>query len=328
MENRWIVGLALALGLSMGAVPAAANDTVASMQAGGLRFEQTAGISMLSEDLYLSSGEVRVTYRFLNHTDEGISTLVAFPMPDVEPGWISDAGGDLAHPERMLPFLTWADGQPVYMEVEQRAVVGERDVSALLEAHGVPLNPYGEAAQLALEELSEAALAELEAAGAIDRGPNGDDWGWPRWTLKTTHYWTQYFPPGEEVEIRHIYVPAVGGTSTSLIGVDADWGEVTSEYRERHCVDDAFEQAARRGRERGLHYTETWLDYVLTTGANWAGPIREFRMVVDKGSENNLVSFCGTGVRRISPTQFEVRYENYTPDRDMNVLILNGFQMD
>lgn len=51
-------------------------------------------------------------------------------------------------------------------------------------------------------------------------------------------------------------------------------------------------------------------------------------MVIDKGSTDNLVSFCGTDVRRISPTQFEVRYQNYTPDRDMHVLFLNGFPME
>ncbi len=325
--RAWMAGLATVLVLGAGG-PAAANDSMASLAAGGLRFERTDGVVMLSEDLYLSMGEVRVTYRFLNQTHEDITSVVAFPLPDVEPGERWDVGADLAHPERLLPFLTWADGQPVHMEIEQKAVVGDRDVTAMLEAYGVPLNPYGEAAQLALEDLDEAALAALTAAGAIDRRPNGDGWGWPRWTLKTTHYWTQYFPAGREVEIRHIYIPAVGGTSSTAIGVGADRGVVPEEYRTHYCPDDAFEAGARRGRERGLHYTETWLDYILTTGANWAGPIRDFRMVIDKGSTDNLVSFCGTDVRRISPTQFEVRYQNYTPDRDMHVLFLNGLPME
>ena len=69
---------------------------------------------------------------------------------------------------------------------------------------------------------------------------------------------------------------------------------------------------------------DSWLDYTLVTGANWSGPIGEFRLVVDKGSEDNVVSFCADGVRRISPTQFEVRYSNYTPTRDLNVLIIEG----
>ena len=68
--------------------------------------------------------------------------------------------------------------------------------------------------------------------------------------------------------------------------------------------------------------TESRVRYVLTTGANWARPIGDFRMVIDKLSPSNLVSFCGTGVRRISPTQFEVRYRNFTPRQDVAVLVL------
>ena len=93
-------------------------------------------------------------------------------------------------------------------------------------------------------------------------------------------------------------------------------------------MDEAVTAAARRGWASGLHYSETWLDYVLVTGANWSGPIRDFRLVVDKGSTDNLVAFCAEGVTRISPTQFEVRRTNYTPTRDLNVLILNGARYD
>jgi len=61
---------------------------------------------------------------------------------------------------------------------------------------------------------------------------------------------------------------------------------------------------------------------VLTTGANWAGPIGDFRLTVDKGEPDSLVSFCADGVKKIGPTTFEVRHANFTPIRDLNVLIL------
>ena len=64
------------------------------------------------------------------------------------------------------------------------------------------------------------------------------------------------------------------------------------------------------------------VEYILTTGANWAKPIGDFRLVVDKGKPGNLVSFCGEGVRKISPTQFEMRKRNWRPTRDLEVLIL------
>jgi Na+-transporting NADH:ubiquinone oxidoreductase subunit NqrF len=69
--------------------------------------------------------------------------------------------------------------------------------------------------------------------------------------------------------------------------------------------------------------SETQLEYVLVTGANWAGPIKDFRLVVDKGEPVSLVSFCATGVKKIGATQFEVRYKDYTPDRNLQVLIMH-----
>lgn len=316
--------------LALLAAPAAANDSVASMQAGGLVLETTDGITMLSEDLYLSASEVRVTYRFLNHTSEGIETIVAFPMPDIEPGYVGDTGGVLDEPERILPFITWVNGRSVHTEVEKKAVVNGVDVTARLEALGVPLNPYGQATLDALQALPEPVLAAMEAEGVVSRGGDeGNRWAWPQWTLKTTHYWTEYFPAGEEVEIRHIYAPAVGGSAISIVGnPQAGWALPDEGYDGQYCLDRRIVDAARRGWASGLHYSETWLDYVLVTGANWSGPIRDFRLVVDKGSTDNLVSFCAEGVTRISPTQFEVRRTNYTPTRDLNVLILNGARHD
>jgi hypothetical protein len=40
---------------------------------------------------------------------------------------------------------------------------------------------------------------------------------------------------------------------------------------------------------------------VLVTEANWKAPIGDFHMVIDKGAPANLVSFCGTGVRKTGP---------------------------
>jgi hypothetical protein len=70
-------------------------------------------------------------------------------------------------------------------------------------------------------------------------------------------------------------------------------------------------------------YSEVWLAYVLTSGANWAGPIRDFRLVVDKGNPDSLVSFCGEGVKKLDATRFELRRKNFKPTTDLNVLIVD-----
>ena len=99
---------------------------------------------------------------------------------------------------------------------------------------------------------------------------------------------------------------------------------------ERYCVDPAFLAGARPAiaADAGIDgptIPEVWVSYILTTGAGWRSPIGDFRLVVDKGEPDNLVSFCGEDVRRISPTQFEMRRRNWRPDRNLDVLFLRPY---
>ena len=324
-------GVAAVLAAFLLAAPAAANDSVASMGAGGLIFQRTDGIEMRSEDLYVSAREIRVRYRFYNRTDRDIGTLVAFPMPDLLGGIESDVA--LEDPLRM-PFTTTVNGRRVATNVEQKAVMNGVDHSGLVGGLGLPLSPRGDATMQALATLPQPQIDMLIEMGLIedrswtDAGVRHLDLA-PLWTLKTTHYWTQVFPAGRELDVRHRYAPAVGGSSGSVFGdpamADNDYA---NEEATRYCTDDAFRAGARRMRARGLHLSETWVDYILTTGANWAEPIGDFRLVVDKGSSRNLVSFCGDGVRKISSTRFEIRRRNFTPSQDLSVLILTGERID
>lgn len=328
-----IGGLAVANVLPRAPRPAVAtttaNDSVAAMGTGGLILQQTDGIRMDSEDLYVSAREVRVKYRFVNHTDQDIETIVAFPMPDLTAEqYIGMGGEDRDGP--MVPFITWVDDYAVQTQREEKAMLGDRDVTSRLRAIGIPIEPHVEATLEALRALPAEALTGLEGAGLVEiesyqAAGGAQRWITPKWTLKTTYFWTQRFPAGETLAIEHVYAPAIGGAAQSYVGVDTGdlLPEMAQHYVDTYCADAAFLAAAQRGRASGLRYSETWIDYVLTTGANWSGPIRDFRLVVDKGSEDRLVSFCGENVRKIGPTQFEMRATNFTPSRDLNVLILD-----
>ena len=323
--------VAVFLAAFMLAVPAAANDTVASMGAGGLVFQRTDGIEMRSEDLYVSARQIRVRYRFFNRTNRDIATLVAFPMPDL----LGGIEGDVAIEDPLrIPFPTTVNGRRVATNIEQKALLNGVDHSGLVRGLGLPLSPRGEATMQALGTLPRPQIDMLIEMGLIedrswtDAGVRHVDFA-PLWTLKTTHYWTQVFPAGRELDVRHQYVPAVGGSSGSIFGDPAmTSSEAGNEAAARYCTDDAFWAGARRMQSRGLHLSETWVDYILTTGANWAEPIGEFRLVVDKGSSRSLVSFCGEDVRKISSTRFEIRRRDFTPSRDLSVLILRGERID
>jgi hypothetical protein len=120
-------------------------------------------------------------------------------------------------------------------------------------------------------------------------------------------------------------MPSVGSVvpmpASSLINPPENLGIDTSKGINRYCIDQPFLRAI------AVRPDATWeqhfLEYILSTGANWSGPIRNFRLVVDKGSPENLISFCAQGVRKINPTQFELRISNFVPTSNLSVLILN-----
>jgi hypothetical protein len=140
------------------------------------------------------------------------------------------------------------------------------------------------------------------------------------WRLETTFYWEQTFPPGKEVIVEHRYKPVTG------FGFFGDWVFDEPRYRETYCIDGVFEAAARKKLAAiedsdNPYMNEQRVSYILTTANNWATPIRDFRLVVDKGSPDALVSFCGTGVKKIGPTQFEMRATDFMPERELEILI-------
>ncbi|HEV2815877.1 MAG TPA: DUF4424 domain-containing protein [Allosphingosinicella sp.] len=314
MSRAWLP-LAALLGLAAAAL---ANDSVAETAAGGLVLRQSRDIDMVSEDLYLSRLEVRVRYVFRNRSARPVRTIVAFPMPDRDLS--AEEEGDIAWP---ADFRTRVDGRAVTMRVERKAMLGAVDHSALLRSLGVPIagRDRDPALYQALAALPRAAQARLERLGLIQGGR-------PQWTVKETWYWEQAFPAGRDLAVEHRYRPGLGGTVMTALGSrevrESDYGR---EAIARYCVDAdlvaTLERAARRGGSDYPAYAESWLSYVLTTGANWRSPIADFRLVVDKGDPRTLVSFCGQGVRRISPTQFEMRRRNWRPTRDLHVLFLH-----
>ncbi|ADZ72288.1 DUF4424 domain-containing protein [Polymorphum gilvum] len=324
--------IALAV-LVLAAGPAAANDSIAELKTGGLVLVRTDAISMDREDLFISLDEIQVAYRFRNTTDADVDTIVAFPMPEIQ----YNPYGDTALPDtandNFLGFSATVEGVPVDIALEQKAYAAGLDVTDLLKRHGVPLFPFGDEAFEALKAQTPATLRDWESRGLVfnDRYDVGDgvkDHPTPAWTLRSTYWWRMTFPAGRSIMVEHRYKPSIGGTAGVSFFQDGRFsGETHADYRERYCLDEAFERAIlRETRARGADYPpfyESRIAYVLKTGGNWAGgTIGTFRLTVDKGSTKNFVSFCADTVRKVGPTTFEATQTDFYPERDLEVLFL------
>lgn len=319
---------------TIAAVPALANDTSAELSTGGLIFVGNENVEMQSEELAISVTEVSVRYRFFNKSDRDVTVLVAFPMPDVHvEGSDEPISVPTEDPVNLLGFTTSVNGTPVTTEVEQRVIAAGLDRTQLLRRLGVPLAPHLASTNAALdrlppdkwEELLRLGLAEIED---YDTGHGMKTHLAARWMLQTTYYWEQTFPARAETTIEHRYKPSVGrSVQTSLGSPDAARESWYDEYKEKYCFNYEFLAAVERARKAansklGAPFAEERIDYILKTGANWSGPIKQFRLVVDKGAAENLVSFCGDDARKLSETRFEIRKADYTPDGNFSILIL------
>ena len=230
------------------------------------------------------------------------------------------------------------DGSQVNSQVEQRAFLtapGKPDVEITerLKGLGAPLVPTMEAAGAALSALSapqRKALADAEIVYPLDvdvgKGAHVD---WvPLWTLRSKFWRKQVFPPGRDLLVEQTYTPGTGSQSTLTLGGPDLGAAQLSHYRETYCTDGAFMSAVQSLYRKAnapnpkIGASEEYLSYVITSGANWAGPIGTFRLVVDKEDPQTLVSFCGDGVRKIGPTTFEMSARDYTPRRDIDILFV------
>ncbi|MDO5612802.1 MAG: DUF4424 family protein [Paracoccus sp. (in: a-proteobacteria)] len=285
------------------AAPALANDSEAGLSAGGLVFElrQNDQIQMLSEDLYISVDRVRVDYQFVNHGDQDATITVAFPMPDLrfDPGMPLNYYNYQAKDGAPIRFAVTVDGQPVTTVHQERATLNGRDVTDDVLAAGLPLNPYR----------MDTPAPDAPAPQALMTD------GWPGWSYESLFHWQQTFPAGKTIAVSHEYRPMARGALMTPGEIDA-----STPYWAQFCPEADFIAGADRLMQRGGYGLAQTVGYILTTGGNWRGPIADFRLTVEKPAANALLSFCGSGVTKTSPTTFEIRRKDFTPDADLNIL--------
>src|SRR4051812_43529915 len=94
LENRIVS--ALLLFVTTLALPTFANDTMVTLEAGGLVPAKSSNVVMESERLQVSIHQVKVDYVFRNTSKVDVDAVVAFPLPGLD-------GGTLEHSPIQLP---------------------------------------------------------------------------------------------------------------------------------------------------------------------------------------------------------------------------------
>jgi hypothetical protein len=322
-----------------------ANDGYAALGAGGIVLMNSDDIRMASEDLFISEKVIRVKYVFINDSPAPITARVAFPMPKDE---LFESGGIAGY--RMmskgdgapLGFTVFVDGMEIEPEVERKAFHDGKDVTQTLNELGVPIlypSPELAAAIAALPTSTRDALISRNLASATPQ-PDGTVSYDFYWTVQHIYHWEQTFPAGRPLRVEHEYQPATGASYDIFYEPITDASDLRGLFSEEgaYCIDEWIAKGiARRVNASlaempadatdedwpGYHVGISYIDYVLSTATTWKGPIGRFKLTVDKGRSQNIVSMCMGGFEKTGPTTFTTWRRNFEPAKDLKILILS-----
>lgn len=330
------------------AAPVSANDGFGGLSATGLTFDQTEAVEMVEENLFISIDKVTVDYVFHNKTDTDVTGEVIFPLPPVHV-WASwESSMNLPEDGTKLDlvdFIATVDGKPVEVTIDKIAVLEApweenrplseqydtpgRDVTADLERFGLPLTLDVETIRAQLLALSPEDRAAAKAAGIVDfyegdPSTNTPPEAYGLWSVVTRYHWTQTFPAGADLRISHAYTNRPPGGLFYWTYPPEEWN---TPLIDQYCIDEGTSKAMAKALfnpddaygNAGVSYH---IAYVLRTANSWAGPIGRFRLTLDKGDPANVISLCAEGVEKTGPTTFVIEKTDYTPDRDLEILIM------
>ena len=319
-KRHFVFNGTLAYAVLLAMTAAQANDSTGYIGTGGVEYLKNKNISMHSEDLYISKDKIRVNYEFKNLSNKDITETVLFPMPAV-PSFIDSDYADTS--ATYGNFKVWANGKPITPDQHVRTFMypiiiknGEKnyaekaiDTTNIFKACGISdaqmMSPW--TYKFDTDDINQR-LLDCNSK-ALDRFIDDKEDLDIFWDSQVIYSWKQTFKANTITKVKHTYKPLVGGS--------VHLGE---EEFPNFCVDSSTQRGFHKGGGRPYHA----LSYILTTGANWAKPITNFKLTVER-DPNELVSFCWKGkgkVKKIGPTTFEIKESNFVPTHDFDVAFI------
>ena len=314
-------------------IPVRAQDSSIELSIGGLVFKRHPSVSIESQELTITSEQIKARYRILNQGQAPVTLTVSFPLPDIDLTDADNIAIPTSDPLNPVGFETKIEGQSGSYNVIQRAFLGDKDVSQAVRDAGLPLIVSG-GHQDRIARLSQSVRDRLLDDGLIQNAGNderGRQLFGGTWIVKTSATREQVFLPGRPITIDHVYRTSLGISFDTVLRKalrdNRGMRAAVQRYRKDYCITDQFlaeiDKIAGTAEANAAQLQERRINYVLMTGANSLASIKDFRLTVDQGSPGRLTSFCADNVKKISPTVFETRAKDFTPKRDLKILMVD-----
>ncbi len=280
--------------------------------AGGLIFVPDGAIAIESQEVQISRDQVRSIYQTRHSGSTSRSIVITFQLPEIDLASLGDQILVLpvGAPENFVGAKVTANGQPVQLQFQQRAIAFGLDVTDALGEVGITLFPYAAGMADMLRKLPEDTRKDFVERGIVRREDDRTD---ANWTLRTTAYWRQEFAPDSAMTLALNYVP---------ITLNGPYSAATLQsVGKPYCADKAI--AAKAATLGGGTSQLTGVGYALTAGSAAAAPIPSFRLLIEKPRAESLVATCNAQMRSIGPTALEWVATNFEAEEDLHVIFID-----
>jgi hypothetical protein len=285
-----------------------------------------------SETVNIGPEWVAISYRLVNQGSTPTSLTLTVPLPELD---FSDPDVSWAipgsDPVNFMNLSTKIENKPGQFIFSQAARLNGRDISATLRQNNLALIPVGtfENQMLALTPDLRAHLAQSGLLAEVGNDVQGNPLFFPTWTVQTSANRQVTFAPNQAIALDLRYRTSVGTSPDTVLRrpLRTEPGLVgqVQHYQSTYCIDDAFysglDKISAAAEANSSKLRERRIFYRLTAGFS-NRPIKEFRLVVDKGRPDWIVSFCVDNLKRTSPTTFEMRATDFVPNQDLRILMV------
>jgi len=278
-----------------------ADDSVDAALAGGIVLSKSPEIAMQDETLTITKfpskdinqGKfgIDVDFHFKNTSKQDLVRKIAFVLPPVDchidtvTMWrgLENTDSEMNN-NGLKDFTVTVNDQTQHYTVRREAMMGNRNITDLLTTLKIPLNPC----QIKIETDN---YPDKKYRNALQQNHLLDSTNSPAWSEHIYFEWLQKFPSNKIVHIQHHYTPVNGQSVTVPYTISDLTQRYSSQSSAQHLMwlrdpstltttNPMIVNHNSDDHQIRFCLSPMWLDYQLTTGANWQKGIGLFKLII------------------------------------------------
>ncbi|PNS07727.1 DUF4424 family protein [Solilutibacter silvestris] len=296
---RNMVRCTIAAAMTMLATLASAADGLPGDINPGIALRRQAEIRLDKETLAISPQRITVEDVFTGTSKQKQFVPLVFTLPAMHLQQDANAASII----RDLRFAV--NGQTIKPTRKLAVMLGDKDIAWRIATLG-----WKESELIAYLRDGQAPAGKLPLPTAwFDRQ------GRPRFQLRETYTWDQWFTPGRALTVRHSYVPAITGEA------NARPSQMIRAIGAATCMDDAKQNDAR-ALDSGKGIAWSGLRYRIAGSRGWRPGAQDFTLRVDTGGA--LLATCMVGGKAVGKNALQFRAGNISMDQVIDLVFVRA----